>query len=478
MPLILPPLEREFVWGLNSSCPIGCINSNFISTNSGSVVCDNCGCEVDKIIDNTDYGFKVDNDKKTHAYVDDSIRCTEVDELCPNTSLNTYISATTRTDDYRIRNLNIWLGAGCDPLERSLNEDFKTTFELFTQHLYHPSIVSKAKWLYKTFFEYNRQESKEQQLRQTCVRGGQRRAIIGICIYYSGRIHSTTLDMNEIQTLLEVKSSHLRKAKKEFLKIMKDVSCGSALDEKCDDNNGDVVHEKDVVYEKEFVHVKKLMQLLHSNLEASDYIEKFGDRLQLKPFIIEIAISICTALEMESRLLDEYKPQSKAAISLYFAIDHFTILKGLSDTSDNIVNKKATISWMIDKMFPLFKIHCDTSYATIRSLINKTAPIIDGVIVKSVVKYYGVQLKLTEDAIEKLYKITTLIYKLIVANCKVAGVNVYCVICTGLLFTVYNYGLGTSENEIYKLTKTSFKSVQPYISCILPYSKMILKSID
>ncbi len=438
---------------LNTYCPIGCQNNNTIITDNGFRVCNECGCILNTIIDNTDHGYVKGSEKQSHAFVGDTIRCQQVDEFCPKSSLSTYVCAN-KAEEYRIRKLNMWY-ASEDPIERSLNEDFKKTFELFLQNSYHQSIVTKAKWLYKTFFEYNRATSKQQLTNQSCVRGGNRRGIIGVCIYFSGRLHSVILSMKEIETILEIKSTHIRKARKEFLRVMKEIA------------NDTLTTKEETINPN----IKSLMKLLYSNVCVQDYIDIFGEDMELQPFVIERAKVI---FENLTNHIKDSKPQSKAALCLYFSIEHYTQLLGLSNTSDHTLNKKLTTGWILKNIFPLIKKHCDTSYATIRILINSTAHVLQQVTAKSMIEWYCHQLNIIKYIpLEKIEIVTTIVSKLIQKH-KENNTSVYVVVCVTLLLLLHLFNIShICEKDIYTATKTTFNDVQKSIEYIIPYTQSI-----
>ena len=266
-------------------------------------------------------------------------------------------------------------------------------------------------------------------------------------------MHSVTLNMNEIQSILNVKSEHIIKAKKEFLRIMKDASITNQFENA--------------------PHPESLIELLFANNNIEDYIEIFAENMNLQEEVISIAKTIYTHLKDH---IKEYKPFSKAASCIYFAIEHFTILKGVSNASDKKINKKLTVTWITKEIFPLLKEHCDTSYATIRNIINATSHIIDEVIITSTIYWYAKQVnKYCNTSEQVMQKVGVIIQRLM--KQKNEDTSIYCIISTTLLTLAYLFNNNLQEATIYAITKTTFNDVRPYLECIIPYTNSIFKEI-
>jgi len=271
--------------------------SENLEVNNKELICKDCGCINDNLIDSTaEWRWYSHDDSKSV----DPTRCgLPTNELLPQSSWGSTISYKYG-ETYEMRKIRTKHGWQAMPYkERSLYNVFMSIQQTSLNHGITQSIIEEAKVLYK-----NISEAK-------ISRGSNRKGIIAACIYKACKLKGVPRSHKEIATIFKLNIKHMTKGCKKFDEIMNFIK-----------NNDSV------------------------NLEGSrsiDYIQRFCSKLKLSQNLIDICKHVCLKAE-EHYFVSENTPPSIAAGSIYLICNILNINISKYEISNICKISEVTIS--------------------------------------------------------------------------------------------------------------------------------------
>jgi transcription initiation factor TFIIB len=296
----------------NQSC-LECKSANIIyTTNRGSYICNDCGCESKEILDDSPEWNNYD-DKKSDS------RCgAPSNAFYPKSSLGTTINIPGYSKVKMLRN---W---GQVPYrERSLAEVLNDIDSKCKKYNITKAVIDNAKILYKNIRE-TKHESGTNKGKNVIIRGINRKQIIAACFYFGSVLQKIPRSTKEVADIFNLEIKQITKGCRKFLEIMKD---------------NFIVFDIKPSY-------------------GSDFVDRFGSKIKLSKNVIKLAKTISintTKLDIAS----DHQATSIAAASILLA----TIIlkedinkKAISDIFDI---SDVTITKTYKKIFPYQKIVVD-----------------------------------------------------------------------------------------------------------------------
>jgi transcription initiation factor TFIIB len=267
-------------------CCVECKSKNLIYTSGrSSYVCGECGTESAEVFDETPEWNNYEDGKQ------ESGRCgAPINAFFPKSSLGTTIS----TPGYsKVKMLRNW---GQVPYrERSLAEVLNDIDGKCRKHKITKAVIDNAKILYKNIRE-TKHETGSNKGKNVIIRGINRRQIIAACFYFGAILQKSPRSTKEVADIFNLDLKQITKGCRRFLEIMKD---------------------NFIVFDIKPSH-------------GSDFIERFGSKLQLNKETIQLAKTIsenCNKIDIAS----DHQATSVAAASILLA----------ANMLDQQINKKA-----------------------------------------------------------------------------------------------------------------------------------------
>ena len=294
-------------------------DSQSIVSDEGNIICQDCGCINDAIIDScAEWRFYGNDDSK----ISDPNRCgLPTNELLPESSLGSTISFRygESYEMKKIRNYHTWNAMPYK--ERSLYNVFDSIQIRAINNGIPLCIIEEAKIMYKKISETR------------ISRGSNRKGIIASCIYKACKLKNVPRSAKEIAEIFQLQITHMTKGCKKFDEIMN-------LNKNLDSN------------------------VCISTSNSNDFLERFCSRLNIGNDIIDICKHVCTAAEKYS-LVSENTPPSVAAGCIYLVCTLLNVSISKKDISTSCRISEVTISKCYKK---LLKYH---NHLLPKNIINK-----------------------------------------------------------------------------------------------------------
>jgi len=196
----------------NQSC-LECESTNIIyTTNRGSFICNECGCESREILDDSPEWTNNYDDKKT-----ENNRCIgPSNAFYPRSSLGTTINIPGYS---KIKMLRTW-----DHIpyrERSLAKVLNEMDSNCKKFNIPKAVIDYAKILYRNIRE-TKHESGINKGKNVIIRGINRKQIIAACFYFGSVLQKIPRSTKEVADIFNLQIKQITKGCRKFLEIMKD----------------------------------------------------------------------------------------------------------------------------------------------------------------------------------------------------------------------------------------------------------------
>ena len=275
-----------------------CSSQDIVIIN-GELICRNCGCINDTVIDaNAEWRYYGSDDSK----FSDPTRCgLPTNDLLPQSSLGSSIGYRygESFEMRKIRNYHLW--NAMPYRERALYGVFEIIQIRAINNGIPSCIIDEAKNLYKKISEIQ------------INRGSNRKGIIASCIYKACILQGCPRSAKEIAEIFELNIKHMTKGCKKFDEIM-------------NMNNSNT----------------KIVCTPSSN--SCDFIQRYCSRLGLGEDIINICRHICENVDKYDNFVDNSGPPAIAACSIYLVCTLFNINVTKKDISETCGITEVTIN--------------------------------------------------------------------------------------------------------------------------------------
>jgi transcription initiation factor TFIIB len=307
------------------------VNSMIEDERHCCIVCSNCGCQKEELLENGPEWHQYNNDDGRGEGVN---RCgSATSYYFPKSSQGTIITGFNYS---RLTKKQKWNGTVYK--ENTLNKEFEIITQVCLKNKISKIIIDTTKFFYKQITDCKHKSGKNKG-KQVIIRGGNRDSVIGACIYKACETNHDPISKKEIAAMISIDEKRLSRGIKEFERIMKN----------CDENILETIHDG----------------------TPEDYINKFSPSLQLDKFHTEIGLKVannCAKL----KLATDHGAQSIGAGIIYMITKYYEL----------DIEKKDIVYW--------FK----TSDVTITKIYNKISPfakaLVDDEITDHIIKKFKI----------------------------------------------------------------------------------------
>ena len=305
---------------LNLANPNRCVECGSVDTmiedeKHCCIVCSNCGCQQEELLENGPEWHQYNNDDKRGEGVN---RCGSITSYYfPKSSQGTIITGFNHS---RLNRKQKWNASIYK--EQTLNKDFDIIIKICSKNKISKMMTESAKFFYNKISNCKHKSGKNIG-KQIIIRGPNRASVIGACIYKACETNHDPRSKKEIAKMLNIEEKILSRGIKNFEKIMKN----------CDDDY--------------------VMENIHDGT-PEDHIRKYCPKLAIDASHIESAIKIANNCAKLKLATDHGAQSIGAGVTLLMA-NYFDLDIDKKDIAYLFKTSDVTITKIHNKIVPYVK---------------------------------------------------------------------------------------------------------------------------